>query len=326
MNYYNDFDLGACEWARELIKCGLVPDGDVDDRSIKEIKPRNLYGYTQCHFFSGILGWSAALRLAGWPETRSVWTGSCPCQPYSNAGKKRAMPTTVTSGQISFGSSASAVLSASLVNKWKELFGTVGLMEYRQTWRRKITPLGRVYWAHTARERRTSDKGYFGWPIPMAGSPGTEEYNPAGNTDSSRRTTALLSGWSTPRAMDQKGAGKSPATVRRCENRQATLSEQVTTLVGWGTPTVRDYKDGACQDAEIEIKGVLGRQVVKLVSPLGLIVDQSSVQTEKPEGFRLASAFSLWLQGFPDEWDACGERAMLFVSRQRRRSSKRSSK
>jgi DNA (cytosine-5)-methyltransferase 1 len=30
-------------------------------------------------------GWSYALRLAGWPDDRPVWTGSCPCQPFSRA-------------------------------------------------------------------------------------------------------------------------------------------------------------------------------------------------------------------------------------------------
>lgn len=47
-------------------------------------------GYTQCHFFAGIGGWSRALALAGWPEDRAVWTGSCPCQPFSAAGKQKA--------------------------------------------------------------------------------------------------------------------------------------------------------------------------------------------------------------------------------------------
>jgi DNA (cytosine-5)-methyltransferase 1 len=28
------------------------------------------------------------LRLAGWPDDRAVWTGSCPCQPFSAAGKR----------------------------------------------------------------------------------------------------------------------------------------------------------------------------------------------------------------------------------------------
>jgi hypothetical protein len=34
------------------------------------------------------------------------------------------------------------------------------------------------------------------WPTPMAGNPGSETYNEAGNTDSSRKTTALVS-WRT---------------------------------------------------------------------------------------------------------------------------------
>lgn len=87
MNYYNDNDPFAVKWLRELIKDGLIPEGDIDDRSITDVRPSDLAGYVQCHFFAGIGGWSYALRLAGWPEDREVWTGSCPCQPFSVAGK-----------------------------------------------------------------------------------------------------------------------------------------------------------------------------------------------------------------------------------------------
>lgn len=87
MNYYNEWDTFAAAWLRELIKARLIPDGDVDERSITEVQPTDLRGYTQCHFFAGIGGWSYALELAGWPIDRSVWTGSCPCQPYSLAGE-----------------------------------------------------------------------------------------------------------------------------------------------------------------------------------------------------------------------------------------------
>ena len=87
MNYYNEHDPKAAAWLRELIKRGHIPNGIVDERSIAEVTPGDLRGYTQCHFFAGISGWSLALQLAGWPSTRPVWTGSCPCQPFSSAGK-----------------------------------------------------------------------------------------------------------------------------------------------------------------------------------------------------------------------------------------------
>lgn len=87
MNFYNEIDPKAAAWLRELIKQGHIPDGVVDQRSITDIQPHELEPFTQCHFFAGIGGWSLALELAGWPASRPVWTGSCPCQPFSSAGQ-----------------------------------------------------------------------------------------------------------------------------------------------------------------------------------------------------------------------------------------------
>jgi DNA (cytosine-5)-methyltransferase 1 len=86
MNYYNEIDKYVAQWIRNLIAAGHIAPGDVDERSISDVRPSDLVGYTQCHFFAGIGGWSLALRLAGWPDDRPVWTGSCPCQPFSVAG------------------------------------------------------------------------------------------------------------------------------------------------------------------------------------------------------------------------------------------------
>lgn len=88
-NYYNEYDKKASASLKQLIADGLIPNGDVDDRSIAEVTAGDLRGYTQHHFFCGVVGWSRALQLAGWPDTRPVWTGSCPCQPYSSAGKQK---------------------------------------------------------------------------------------------------------------------------------------------------------------------------------------------------------------------------------------------
>lgn len=85
--YYNEIDLFAADWLRNLIAKGLIPAGDVDTRSIADVAADDLVGYAQCHFFAGIGGWALAARLAGWPDDRELWTGSCPCQPFSVAGK-----------------------------------------------------------------------------------------------------------------------------------------------------------------------------------------------------------------------------------------------
>ena len=87
--YYNEIDRFAAAWLRELIKRNLIAPGEVDERSIADVRPDDLVGFDQVHFFAGIGVWSYALRQAGWPDDRPVWTGSCPCQPFSCAVMSR---------------------------------------------------------------------------------------------------------------------------------------------------------------------------------------------------------------------------------------------
>lgn len=85
--YYNEFDPFAAQWLRNLIANKHIAQGVVDERSILDVSPSDLDGFAQCHFFAGIGVWSHALRLAGWNDSRPVWTGSCPCQPFSDVGE-----------------------------------------------------------------------------------------------------------------------------------------------------------------------------------------------------------------------------------------------
>lgn len=87
-DYHNEIEPYAADWIENLIAEGLLPPGDVDRRSIVDVHPDDLKGYTRCHFFAGLGGWPLALKLAGWPDDRPVWTGSCPCQPFSVTGRQ----------------------------------------------------------------------------------------------------------------------------------------------------------------------------------------------------------------------------------------------
>jgi DNA (cytosine-5)-methyltransferase 1 len=84
---YNEIDKNAAAWLRQLIIAGHIAPGVVDERDIRDLEPEYVASFTQCHFFAGIGVWSRALRSAGWSDERPVWTGSCPCQPFSAAGK-----------------------------------------------------------------------------------------------------------------------------------------------------------------------------------------------------------------------------------------------
>ena len=90
--YYNEIDPFAADVLENLILCGVIPAGVVDRRSIEDVQPSDLKGFIQCHFFAGFGVWPYAMRQAGWPDDCPAWTGSCPCPPFSTAGRKKACP------------------------------------------------------------------------------------------------------------------------------------------------------------------------------------------------------------------------------------------
>jgi len=89
MNFYNENEPYAVEWLQNLERAGHIATGAIDPRSIQELAASDLAGRQQAHFFAGLGGWSYALRLAGWPDDEPVWTGSCPCQPFSQSGRRK---------------------------------------------------------------------------------------------------------------------------------------------------------------------------------------------------------------------------------------------
>ncbi|KKK47512.1 hypothetical protein LCGC14_3154430, partial [marine sediment metagenome] len=87
--YYNEWEPYCAPWLRNLIAAGHIPDGNVDERDIREVCGDDLEGFAQVHLFAGLGGWAYAGRLAGISDDEPIWTGSCPCQPLSSAGQRK---------------------------------------------------------------------------------------------------------------------------------------------------------------------------------------------------------------------------------------------
>ena len=315
MNYYNEYDKGAAQWLRELISAGEIPAGHVDERSIVDVRPSDLAGYVQCHFFAGIGGWSYALKLAGWPDGRRTGPSgpeAAPANPSVPLASSSEPPTPATSGPPSSISSRSAALTLCLANRLKARLGKGGSMEYAETWKEKATPAGLRYWAHTASGHRTSGNDSTGWPTPTASDEKWRYSNEqmalkrlASGKQMGLEATAYLSGWGTPNCMDHLPSGNLES--RRKKGGCCNLKDQVTYVSGRATPTSRDHKDGT-SEGTAPTNGLLGRQVWS-----------SPVQTGKRGA--LNPAFSRWLMGYPDAWDSCGATAMQSSRKSRPSSS-----
>ena len=238
-------------------------------------------------------------------------------------------------GSISF---ENAGLARYLESKWRAKMASHGSTLFALTCKERVTPAGAAIFALRASARRISDNGYSSWPTPMAGSPASETYNEAGNSDYSRKTVALAS-WPTPKASDCQG-GRTTETAgggnahldrdvrlaswatpkshtvtgaaSRAENHKSRLEDQVF-LSSWATPAHRDCRYANAESYAERGGGSKGEQlnnqVVHLtqvngparLTAIGILLTGSSAQTES--GGQLSPSMSRWLMGLPPIWD-----------------------
>jgi hypothetical protein len=220
--YYNEHDPKTAAWLRRRIASGDIAPGDVDERSITDVQPDDLRGYTQVHLFAGIGGWSYATRLAGIVDDQPIWTGSCPCQPFSVAGQDEAPTTSGTCGRKCDGSSPSADLQQYLVSRLPALLASRGSLLYELTWKSCDMPSGPPICALRASALRIAD------------------------------SESTLSGWPTPSARDWKDTPGMATTATNPDGSTRTRLDQlprVANLAGWGTPDgpARITADGTLQ-------------------------------------------------------------------------------
>lgn len=201
------------------------------------------------------------------PKTGKSGPGAAHVSHSLAQGKAAASMTNAISGPSSSASSRSATLQRSLASKLAQRLESVGSMEYRQTWKEKVTPAGRSLWAHTASGLPTSDKEFTGLPplkdlaTPTAhkttqsgdltnqdGTPWNGASKPYQN--GKPVTTALgdqvkLTGWTSARVQDMRGEDRTTFDKRIAEGRvkgggkSLSLDSQ---LAGWPTTTTRDSK------------------------------------------------------------------------------------
>lgn len=246
---------------------------------------------------------------------------------------KKATQTPDTSGPKCSGSSASVALSEYLASRLRARFGTDGSMEYRQTWRERITPSGRSYWAHTASARRTSDNGCTGWPTPNSG--------PQNDNDSTWETrraelqnrhingngfgltlgmAAQTAGWCSPSELDWKDTPGMAMTATNPDGTIRTRADQLprqAALAGYATPHASDAKrtDGGT----VPTIGMAAR---------GMITKSSGAETPEATNSRssrgvLNPDLPRWLMGFPRAWCDSAVTAMQSFRSLRRNSSAR---
>lgn len=191
------------------------------------------------------------------------------------------------SGRTGFGSSASNALSESLGSRLQTVLARDGGTLFRQNWKRKRTPLGRLYWAHTASVLRTLGSESGGWPTPKAHETTRKHHDVHGGTHHSLASAARL--WPTPIICgnyNRKGA--SP-----------TSGDGLATAVRLATPQARDFRTG---------------QLSRWENP------RRSRNLNDQIGGQLNPPWVAWLMGYGVEWDAYAGTATRSSPKSRRAS------